>query len=318
MQTNRGVLVLLIGLLLLTGVTGVWQVKKVVSSFARNKVENPVQLLPRNVRPAPVRSATPIKESLTQETEIPVTRPTEMSGWSKAQVFAHRKQAMENSIFESESYEPSKDVFGQIENGKPWIAMTVCQDRDTKSLETKGPSEEDRFIANPSMLVAVEWPFLYAYNGPSLCTDDMYNLMPVKISYNPEEREISVTYSEFPLKGENMRGFYTFNGVNARDLGYHYVYVDKDKTTLDMSFDQPENASTQVVAFQNFIHVGGACGVKGGCNNGSPRQPMLEFRALPASNPQGPKEIFLKLWKEKPASTSDPANLTERIIVQNP
>ena len=173
MQTNRGVLVLLIGLLLLTGVTGVWQVKKVVSSFARNKVENPVQLLPRNVRPAPVRSATPIKESLTQETEIPVTRPTEMSGWSKAQVFAHRKQAMENSIFESESYEPSKDVFGQIENGKPWIAMTVCQDRDTKSLETKGPSEEDRFIANPSMLVAVEWPFLYAYNGPSLGTDDL-------------------------------------------------------------------------------------------------------------------------------------------------
>ena len=265
------------------------------------------------------RRALEVKNLPEGERPIAVQRPRPLGKLSKEEVFQHRTDAVKNSIFQAEDYQPSPEVFGQIVSYKPWIALNVCR-TPQKTSETNGPSEEDRFIANPTLLVAVEYPFLFDHSYRHWCTEDTTNLMPQSISYHPQKKEITVTYKKFPFPTlrANSYSFYTFNGINARDLGYPFAFVDLAQTTLRMRFSQPDNISTQVVEFQNFIHLGGSCKVKGGCNNGSPRQPALEFRTDPFENAQPSKEILVKLWKEKPSSPHDPADLTERIIVAEP
>jgi hypothetical protein len=246
-----------------------------------------------------------------------INRPVNLSGWTKKEVFAHRKNAVKNSIFSDANYTPSAEVFGAIEDGKPWIAMNLCRDPQTNALRTDGPSEEDRWIANPSILLALEYPFTRNGMDSRRCTSDVDNLFPQAASYDAEKKEITVEYDSLPFDAvKESNTFYQFNGVNARDLGYKYVSMAS--TTVPLMFTNPgSNLFTQVVELENFIHLGGSCQVPGGCNNGSPRQPLLEFKQMHTLETDGKSgEIILKLWKEHPSSMTDEADLTEKIIIR--
>lgn len=322
-MTNKFILFLLLGGLVIVGfVLGRQVNKQWINYTAAKKTLSQASFAPRPNPGAdfvPSHRALEVKDLPEGEHPIPVQYPQPLGKLSKEEVFKHRIDAVKNSIFQADDYQPSPEVFGQIVSYKPWIALNVCRTPQNTS-ETDGPSEEDRFIGNPTLLVAVEYPFLFEHFYRHLCTDDTINLVPQSISYHPQKKEITVTYKKFPFPTirANSYAFYTFNGVNARDLGYPFAYVDLARTTLDMQFSQPNNISTHVIEFQNFIHLGGSCKVSGGCNNGSPRQPALEFRTDPFENAQPSKEILVKLWKEKPSSPQDPADLTERIIVAEP
>ena len=126
---------------------------------------------------------------------------------------------------------------------------------------------------------------------------------------------IIVKYYHLPFTTNNNPSFYTFNGVNARDLGYKYAYLDKKKSTYDVDFISSDNLSTGIQEFQNFIHLGSSCRHEGGCNNGSPRQHFLEFKSNETSYNYENRYIQIKLWKNKPKSPEDPADITERIIL---
>ena len=127
---------------------------------------------------------------------------------------------------------------------------------------------------------------------------------------------IIVKYYHLPFTTNNNPSFYMFNGVNARDLGYKYAYLDKKKSTYDVDFISSDNLSTGIQEFQNFIHLGSSCGHEGGCNNGSPRQHFLEFKSNETSYNYENRYIQIKLWKNKPKSPEDPADITERIILR--
>lgn len=262
-----------------------------------------------------------------QESQIPVTskqdileseddtgvRPTvALSGLSKAEVYKLRKEAVAASAFAREDYEPSVEVFGGIESYKPWIAATACSDPNANGFDTKGPSEESRFINNPTALVAIEMPVIFGEKA-SWCTRDDTNMIMQKITHDDFNREVSVTYFNLPFKARSQ-AFYAFNGINARDLGYPYMYVDMQRSTYKPTFTHDNNVSNQVAQLQNYIHVGSSCRVWGGCNNGSPRQTLLEFREDPIDSTQD-REIYIKLWKEKPASVEDEPDMVERIII---
>ena len=247
--------------------------------------------------------------------EIPVRAPVALSGASWQTVFDLRKKAVAQSPFAQENYRPLKAVFGSIVSGKPWYALTLCRGRD--HAQTKGPSEETRFINNPTALVAVE-PFVvfptarqYAW-----CLQDDYNALMQKITFDGKRKEITVTYLDLPLEPQENAHYahYDLNGLNARDLGYPFVYVDMQRSTYKISFLHDSNASTDVYEFRNFLHVGGSCGVAGGCNNGSPYQPEMEFDK-PEQNATEPREIYLKLWKERPQSAQQTPDIVERIII---
>jgi len=241
---------------------------------------------------------------------IPVRPMVALSGASREEVFNLRKEAVAKSPFAQENYRPLDATFGQIVSGKPWYAITLCRGND--HAETNGLSEETRFINNPTALVAIV-PSVMFFTEKDWCVKENYNAIMQQITYDGENREITVTYLDLPLEVKN-RAPYNLNGLNARDLGYPYVYVDMERSTYKLSFRETNNASTDVYKFRDFLHVGPSCDVPGGCNNGSPRQPEVEFDKDPKTS-RMPREIYLKLWKERPASPQDEPDLTERIII---
>ena len=248
-------------------------------------------------------------------TEIPYNYPVNLSGKSKEEVFELRKQYVANSIFADENYSPSEEVFGEIESGKPWIALNNCLDPETSASRTDGVSEEARFILNPSILVAVEHPFNFHEDNLEWCTNKVNVMLPERVVFNEEKNEISIVYRQLPFV-TNSGDFYTFNGINARDFGYKYAYVDLSKSTFQPEFAHEENVSNTVAEFQNFIHLGGSCGVEGGCNNGSPNQPMLNFYDTTEKFSDKSGVIYIKLWKNPPASPEDEPDITEKIIIE--
>lgn len=249
-----------------------------------------------------------------RDVEIKVNYPDALSYKTRGQVYDLRKKYVKESIFNIPDYEPSNDVFGSIIDNKPWYALDFCRDIKTNLPKITGPSEEARFISNPSLLVALEYPFLWNnYDEPKFCNSPVNQLIPWKISYSKSYNEIRVNYRSFPFRAVSPH-FYDLNGLNARDLGYEYAYVDLEKSTFNGKFSQEgDNVSTDVQQFKNFIHLGYSCEHEGGCNNGSPRQPNFEFN-LP-DNYNGFGDIYIKLWRSKPKSPMQKADIVERIIV---
>lgn len=239
--------------------------------------------------------------------EIPVRAPVALSGASRQEVFNLRKEAVAASPFAKKNYRPLDAVFGQIVSGKPWYALNLC--RGKKHAHTEGPSEETRFINNPTALVALEPSVIFFTRTENWCLRKDYNTIIQKIVFDGPNKEISVTYLDLPLKSA-----YDLNGINARDLGYPFVYVDKSRSTYKISFKEKHNASTEVYQFLNYLHLGNSCGVAGGCNNGSPTQPKIQFTKDPRDSNK-PREIYIKLWRKRPASPKATPDLVERIII---
>lgn len=245
---------------------------------------------------------------------IPVNKPVPLSGKTKAEIYKIRKGYVESSIFKNQGYEPSEEVFGQIADRKPWIANYICHQKNDDPLPTKGPSEESRFINNPTILLGLEYPFgFHDVTDYNFCDTDLSTLIPLSVTYNGKQKEITVEYQHLPFSTQNDHTFYQFNGINAKDLGYKYVYFDKSKSTYDIEFSEPSNISTDVYELYNFIHLGFACNVSGGCNNGSPRQSFVEFKNNNPGSEIG-KTIYLKLWKNRPKSPNQEADIVEKII----
>ncbi len=275
------------------------------------QVKNTISTTENNIKPSVEKNADDL-------INIQINPPTELSYKLKENIYASRIDYVQNSIFHSENYHPSDEVFGSIESGKPWIANDICKDWQTKALKIDGPSEEARFINNPTILVAIEYPFSFSnFDDVSWCTNSISTISPTKITYQKSKNEITVSYKRLPFETENNHSFYTFNGVNARDLGYKYAYIDQSKTTYDkIIFQNDRNISKGIIEFQNFIHLGGSCKVPGGCNNGSPRQTYLEFKQQDTDYSQSNGEIYIKLWHKKPSSPSQKADIIEKIIIE--
>ena len=95
-------------------------------------------------------------------------------------------------------------------------------------------------------------------------------------------------------------------GLNARDLGYKYVYATKAQNVI---FDSQRNISNTVHEFRDFIHLGGSCGYKDGCNNGSPYQSELDYKYS-----DYPSTMEFKLWKQRPEDINAKSDINYRII----
>lgn len=240
--------------------------------------------------------------------------PTPLSFKSKEEIYDLRKHYVNQSIFSNPNYEPSEEVFGQIESGKPWNSMKQCKYRDTNASDIIGASEEGRYINNPELLVGVEYAF-YAYYCGERGTKEVPYSTPINMYYDKEKNIIETTFVSLPYCTHKGQTWYALKGINARDLGYRYAYVDKEKSTFDIKFVEEINASNSIVEFQDFIHVGGSCGHESGCNNGSPNQPPLNFyySCEDFTEYTKNKTIYIKLWKNMPNSPADEADITQII-----
>ncbi len=253
---------------------------------------------------------------VSENTAITVNPPAALSYLTKKKIYEIRKHYVAQSIFENPNYEPSEFVFGQIEDNKPWMRATVCGRMEDGKYDISGVSEESRFINNPTMLVALEYPFSVTNPNYKDCDSPQAILLPKSISYNGKTNEITVVYRNLPVVIQN-NSFYQFNGINAKDFGYDYFYLDKSKSTYQPAFLNENNPSKNVIQFQNFIHLGTSCRHESGCNNGSPRQTSLEFTYKSERYTTQNAKLYLKLWKNPPLSPDIPADINEIIIIEN-
>jgi hypothetical protein len=213
---------------------------------------------------------------------------------TKAEIYDIRKNFVAQSLFKNPSYRPSEAVFGQIEDGKPWrgLIREVCSN-DAK-YASYGDSEESRFINNPSALIMLDGG-LPSDQEVFPCGREMF-LLPESITYYKKENTLKI---RIPMKKfletlqKNSRINFQIKGLNARDLGYEWAYVD---SYSNVNFENKARVHIEPHQFKDFIHVGQSCGIAGGCNNGSPRQEELVFFIYPVQ----PAKMHFKLWKKKP------------------
>ncbi len=237
---------------------------------------------------------------------IPINPMSDLNYKTKDDIYALRKSFVEKTLFKNRKYVPSENVFGQIADKKPWLGIEALTCYGKGPNAHKGLSEESRYINNPTMLIGLD-RVSFDEKPKNQCSVVDY-LMPVKINYSKDENTIKVEFEVSEYKGDLGKNF-LLKGLNAKDLGYPYAYADNTKNLV---FIQPDvNISTNIHMFKDFIHLGQACGVKGGCNNGSPFQKELNFTVM-----KYPATIHFKLWKKMPKDKDSDGDINYLIILK--
>ena len=251
---------------------------------------------------------------------LKVNPTSEYDYLSKQQIFDIRKQHVKNSLFTKDNYEPNTAVFGSIVDNKPWWGSIKCNQLNYKGdyhENIQGPSKVSVLMNNPNTLVGLSMPYIPWDIGTNkeFCTSDYSNFLPISLQNDEKEKLIVAKYEltkkflkyRSNINGKSSRYVIQLSGLNAKDFGYDYMYIF-DTKNIKM-YSEYNNATKDISTFRDYIHLGGSCRYKDGCNNISPMQNDLMFsvRRLPA-------EINIKLWKKKPINKYVKADMYYKII----
>lgn len=231
---------------------------------------------------------------------IAINPPRELDFKTRKEVFSVRKKMLKKyAFFTKDGYSTQGAVYAQVEDNKPWWGLQGIECKGNGEHSIDGASEESRFIDNPFLLVGIDQE-AYSLGKNAKCSGRYPK--PSNLKFDTNKKLISVSYGLMPDDRP-----YRFTGQNARDLGFKFGYAEKSN---GIEFLNNNNISSDVYEFLDFLHVGGSCGYPGGCNNGSPSQPQLSFTV-----PKKKGNIRFKLWKKRPASKDEKADLTYEIKI---
>ena len=244
---------------------------------------------------------------------IRISPMQEFSGLSREAVLNKRIAAVKSSfLFRNiKEYRPSSAVF-QIEDGLPWISAyeLTCFGISGSENIGKGESRNSVAILNPDLLFVISMASFAFHSFPNInsCSPIDY-LIPYRAYYDRPSNTVSayIDFSAFYRKNHMLHGI-ILEDANARDLGYNYVFADK---TENIRFSDSTNFSTQITQTSGFFHKGFACKAPTGCNNYSPYQSQYNFYLI---DPERSASLHIKLWKNKPADKSDPADIHYELI----
>jgi len=288
-----------------------WTISAMITqNFNANKSEDyKTSPIPEHIEQPRETYTEKLPDTTTSEEIKQIINPLEEYNYmSKADIYRIRKKYVQTSLFASEDYEPSEEVFGQIEDGKLWWGLrqiTCSQGSDNAS----GLSAMSRFINNPNLLMATFFPRSYTLNSETkdYCNSEFAKSIPYEITYNKKLNLITAKYKLGRIAVDNKHCMILI-GINARDFGYNYVFINK---LSNISMSESYNASNEIYQLRDFVHTGGSCQMKGGCNNISPRQTELEYYVT-----DFPAEINIKLWKNRPISKFSGADINYKIIFE--
>jgi len=231
--------------------------------------------------------------------EVPLNPPREFDGGSREGILNLRRLYV-NKITElaPKNYQPNMDVFGQIEDGKPWWGLLGMCYYGNGEKSIVGNSKESRFIINPYLLIGVEELNAHIVRPLPSYPKEFYPT-PARLTWVRDGSGGQVTYNitDYYQKALNYSypdpNMLYLSDYNARDFGFNYFEIDSASSkNITAAFDK-------IIPIIQFIHTGGSCCYPGGCNNKSPSQSELaiKWHKLPA-------KIYLKLWKNSPASAT--------------
>lgn len=244
------------------------------------------------------------------EVSIAIEPLAKLDGKSRDEVFSLRKEKiMLHPELARPDYAPSEEVFALVEDGAPWWGLEGIYFYSSGPRSTEGPSEQSRFLLNPYLLVALKEPLSWQMDKPDGAAD--YYPRPTSLSWNAKAAAIRAAYNvsnhfDFLAKynyphPEGAERQLVLVGYNARDWGFHYLYLDPESSANAAMAQE----TGQPVEIRQYLHKGGSCGYGRGCNNMSPYQADLFMRVATV-----PATATIKLWKEKPQSVKTAADAT--------
>lgn len=258
-----------------------------------------------------------------QGNEISVNMMSELDRYSKSQVYSLRKKYVNRSMFKSDNYEPREEVFGGLQDGKPWYGTEnlICYDSSKPaSLRAEGESFFSNLINNPSILIGVDFPNAWDLanfdKSYEICSDKEMLFIPEEITYSKEYNMITVKY-KINRRIATLKYEFMLSGMNARDLGFNYVYAFHKK---NIRFKNDQSAvDKQLYSLPDYLSVGNSCGIEGGCNNLCPMQHnMMFYFGDERYHEFHGNQAFIdfKLWKNKPSNLFSKPDMYYRIIFE--
>ncbi len=237
--------------------------------------------------------------------KVPLNEMSELDGKTKAQIFDLRRNLMRKHAWLMPSqYEPSKHVFGLIEDGKAWWGIEGVYYHRRGPQNANGLSRESRYLNNPHLLLGVMSDLSW-FSGPPKRDPLEFMIKPLELRWTEEKNWVYARYrvsehfrfikeKKYPSSQENRLRLQTYN---ARDFGFRFGSFREEETH---GLALPEDAFSHVVTLRDFIHLGMSCSVPGGCNNTSPKMPDLRFvvKELPA-------RFGFNLWRNRPESAQE-------------
>ena len=243
---------------------------------------------PTGPQPPPANSLVPASVS------VPLHEPIELDGWTRDQVWAHRsEQVALHPELHTTPYNVSRKILGAVEGGLPWWGIEGQFCRGPGPEAHAGPSEESRLVSNPYLLVGLLESWATSGRGQD-CVPVWPR--PVSLVHGASQAEVVYDLSHFAQRkratGLKVRRTLQLAALNARDWGFTHLSIlaaqGVGPSRNSKLFDGP-------VLLRAYIHRGMSCGMEGGCNNGSPREPDLYFRVE-----ELPARLELGLWKAEP------------------
>ncbi|MBX9771136.1 MAG: hypothetical protein K2X29_07180, partial [Candidatus Obscuribacterales bacterium] len=200
---------------------------------------------------------------------IPVERIIKLNGVTNEQLYQLRTNAVEkNKNLLADTYEPSDTIFGMCESKKPWWGVWGMHIYREGQHAPDGPSKESMYILNPFRLVSAEANNVGLWNKAAVTPADMSNpefpflwesgpvlfnakLATAQVWYNITKYNESLKKWQKSMKVhvDHIPGF-SLIAYNARDFGYHYIYLDPQK-----SFGL-KRWPAQAVQITQFLHCG--------------------------------------------------------------
>jgi hypothetical protein len=235
---------------------------------------------------------------------IPINPLEEFDFKSKSEIYSIREaHVRQEALLVDGAYSPNQHIFGQIESGKPWWGVDGVLVRGPGQASIEGLSKESQSICNPFLLVTIGESGSYITNSFGSASVAQYFPTALSLDYEPRKRKVHVRYNLsnyisylhliratcLPMHPVTLRAY------NARDFGYVFMFIDFSRSS-GLQIPGTVRKETEI---QQFIHHGGSCGHALGCNNMSPFQPEFDINVW-----HTPATVTLKLWKEKPSSTS--------------
>lgn len=229
--------------------------------------------------------------------DIEIRPMAELDLLTRKEVLAKRKEALVQvrDLFDESEYRPAPSVFAQIEDGAPWWGIDGIYRFGPGVSSISGPAEESRWLLNPFLVVGVQesnaWVQPWVPSGswqPEL----------VGIRWHPRERLVRIDYdlsNHVAMKTEVQSAKIELGlaTMNAQDFGMRFIQLDLERSQGVVLASPERNGLRQ------YLHRGGSCGFAGGCNNGSPGTPELDFELT-----EVPAVIYGRLWAE-PSEAAD-------------
>lgn len=253
------------------------------------------------------------EQASTASLEIPIQKPIDLNFRSKSEILELRRRyvALTPNLV-AHPYEPSAEVFGAIEDNKPWWGLAGQGIWGPGQNSSLGESEESRFIANPFLLAGAN-PAVAEIWAPEKIHDEDWQRAdfpvcwePTFLKWWPQQSLMQVEYpvSQFnqdlynwrmKMRNEEITPAFGIVAYNAIDFNLNWIYID---TARSLNIENINHPAAEAVKIGQYIHCGGTCGIAGGCNNMSPQVRAIDrikYKALPA-------RVWVSLWRSKPGN----------------